>query len=666
VAASPPGHPGRAGYLSNLGVALQALSECAAEEEPLAEAVTAFREAVAATGVDHPDRTTYLVNLANALQVRHDRAPGHAPPPEAGLLTEAASCYAEAAGNTGAPALARIYAYRQVSRLAVRRGAGEDALAAAEAAVALLPQVTPGTLVRRDRERQLGQLAGLAGDAAAAAVSAGRPGRAAELLEQTRGLLVAETLQARSSDLSQLKATEAGTELATTFERLRQRIDALDGAGPQAQQKEGRAAGRSAELYQAGAWQAAEGLAQARQQAHQAWDELIDRIRASGFPRFLQAPGADELAGQAGEGPVVFVFTSPVCCAAVALIGEPPWVRVVSLPGLTETEAYRQANQLRDARIRATAPPDPSGQEGRLEAERQLSDVLGWLWDAITGPILAALEYTATPATGQDWPRLWWCPVGILGYLPLHAAGHHADTRADDPTLSSNPRTVLDRVVSSYTPTIRSLAYARAHRAPPQRGTTLIIAVPQAPDTPPLPGVIVEAEALGEMMPAAYCLPEPTCGRVLAALPEHAIAHFACHGYADLIDPGHSELVMPDRKVKPLTLTDISALKMNAGLAYLSACDTLFVRQNLADEAVHLTGAFHLAGYQHVIGTLWSINDTAATKLAVGVYARLTRNGTTEPDADLAARALHHATRDLRVRFPGHPSLWVTHTHTGS
>jgi CHAT domain-containing protein len=225
---------------------------------------------------------------------------------------------------------------------------------------------------------------------------------------------------------------------------------------------------------------------------------------------------------------------------------------------------------------------------------------------------------------------------------------------------------VLDRAVSSYTPTIRSLAYARAHRPPPRRGTTLIIAVPQAPGAPPLPGVTAEAEALGEMMPAAHRLPQPTRGRVLAALPEHAIAHFACHGYADLVDPGASELVMPDRETRPLTLTDISMLHLNARLAYLSACDTLFVRQNLADEAVHLTGAFHLAGYQHVIGTLWSINDAAATKLAVGVYARLTGNGTTEPDAGLAARALHQATRDLRARFPDHPSLWVTHTHTGS
>ena len=662
VAASLPEDPDRASHLSNLGVALQALSEYASKAELLAEALASFRDAVAATGSGHPDRATYLINMGNALQVSHDQGSGISPPADTGLLTEAADSYAEAAEDTAAPALARIYAYRQMSRLAIRRNAGEDALASAEAAVKLLPQVATRALVRRDRERQLGQLAGLAGDVAAAAISAGRPERAVELLEQTRGLLVAETLQARSGELAKLRATESGAKLAEAFEELRQRLDALDWAVPGRPQQPS-PAGPSANLYQARARQAAESMARTRQQAHQAWEELIHQIRASGFPDFLRPPDADELTAQADKGPVVFVFTSPTHCDALVITaGPPPRVRILPLPRLTETEAYRQANQFRDARIRATADPHP---ERRLAAESQILDILAWLWDTITEPILDTLGYTATPAAEEDWPRLWWCPVGILAYLPLHAAGHHADIRADDPAQSGIPRTVLDRALSSYTPTIRGLAYARGHHPPPTVDTTLIVAVPEAPGTPPLPGVLSEAETLSELIPHSHRLPEPTRGNVLRALPEHAVAHFACHGYADLIDPGASELVVPDREIRPLTLKDISALQLNARLAYLSACDTFIVRQNLADEAVHLTGAFHLAGYQHVIGTLWSINDDAAKELAVNVYTHLTRNGIIRPDADLAARSLHHATRSLRARSPDIPSLWVTHTHTG-
>lgn len=197
-------------------------------------------------------------------------------------------------------------------------------------------------------------------------------------------------------------------------------------------------------------------------------------------------------------------------------------------------------------------------------------------------------------------------------------------------------------MVSSYIPTVR------------------------APDTPPLPGVAAEAKALVKLMPTACWLKEPTRGTVLDALPRHSVVHFACHGYADLTDPGASELAMRDRGIEPLILQDISALEMNQGLAYLSACDTMFARPSLADEAVHLAGAFHLAGYQHVIATLWNVSDAAARDLAVGVYARLSRNGTADPQPDLAAQALHHATRKLRARRLTIPSLWASHTHTGS
>src|SRR4029077_20061596 len=83
-----------------------------------------------------------------------------------------------------------------------------------------------------------------------------------------------------------------------------------------------------------------------------------------------------------------------------------------------------------------------------LILETAITTTLEWLWDHITAPILGTLGHT-TPAS-DVWPRLWWCPTGALTLLPLHAAGRHhtADT-------------VYDRVISSYTPTLRALHHAR-------------------------------------------------------------------------------------------------------------------------------------------------------------------------------------------------------------
>ena len=187
----------------------------------LAEAVQAGRDAVAATPADHPDRARYLSNLGTALQALSERTGDTA------ALAEAGRCFTQAAENASAPAAVRIGAYRAVAGLPDHAGGSpQEALAAVEAAVGLLPQVAPRALVRADREYSLGQLASLAGQAAAAAVAAGRPGRAVELLEQTRGVLVADTLDARSSDLTRLRGQQPG--LADEFDELRARIDVLD------------------------------------------------------------------------------------------------------------------------------------------------------------------------------------------------------------------------------------------------------------------------------------------------------------------------------------------------------------------------------------------------------------------------------------------------------
>jgi len=99
--------------------------------------------------------------------------------------------------------------------------------------------------------------------------------------------------------------------------------------------------------------------------------------------------------------------------------------------------------------------------------------------------------------------------------------------------------------------------------------------------------------------------------------------------------------------------------------AYLSACRTADAGPRLADEAIHLTGAFQLAGYRHVIGTLWPVYDLISAIVAENVYRRLTRDGTTPPDTNTTASALRAAIRDLRETHPSRPDLWAGYVHVG-
>jgi CHAT domain-containing protein len=259
-----------------------------------------------------------------------------------------------------------------------------------------------------------------------------------------------------------------------------------------------------------------------------------------------------------------------------------------------------------------------------------------------------------------EWPRITWCPVGVMSRLPLHASGHHNDAR-DRP---GGPRTVLDQAVSAYTTSARALADAR----PPRIGTghtPLVIAVTDGP--PPFEPLDAskEAERIRKLIPQAVVWTDPAPSAVRVALVEHSIAHFACHGSTNPQDPEQSYLALPDDHTAPLTVASIISILVDADLAYLSACDTTVTPASLDDEFIHLTSAFQLAGYRHVIGTLWRVHEPTSADMAVEFYRHLTLDGTLPPDPGLSARALHEAVRALREEYPNSPSLWAAYTHTG-
>jgi hypothetical protein len=653
VTATDRHHPAYGPHLSNLGLALQAQYRHTGREAALTDAITAGREAVEATPVDHPDRALYLSNLATGLQALSERT-GQADAERSIVVAEARIRYAEAARNENARPIVRIGAYSALAALpALSPDAEEqstppppDELAAVEAAVGLLPLVTPRTLARSDREHGLGRLGPLAALAAATAVAAGLPERAVELLEQARGVLVADTLDARGGDLVRLRAYSS--TLADRCEKLRAAVDVPDLGG-----------------------NVAGGV---RQQAHTEWDAFVAEVRRiGGFEDFLGTPGIETLSEYACSGPIVMVTTSGQRSTALILTGDTQApVRALPLVGITEDDAVRQAERLLAAQDTVRDPDAGAG--ASIAAQADIREVLAWLWDHVAGPVLDTLGYKATPADDEPWPRVWWCPVGVLAFLPLHAAGHHDDPDAGPNAEAPGLRAVLDRVVSSYTATARALAYSRVTRPPDgtrtttvaaDQATTLIIAAADAPGSPWLSGVTKEADSLADLIPGSRVLADPTGDAVLATLADHAVVHFACHGYTDWANPAASSLALHDHDTAPLTVTDISALQLNGDLAFLAACETTATAPALANEAVHITGAFHLAGYAHVIGTLWPVDDATTAELALDFYRRLTADGHEPPDADHAPRALHDATRRLRDRYPMTPTLWAAYTHTG-
>ncbi len=324
VAAALPGHPGRAGMLSGLGTALTLLAGLTGDARLLDEAVRTGREAVDATPPGHPWRASTQVNLGSSLARRY--ASG-----DPGALAEARATFAEAADQAAAPYV-RMRACQGLGRLETEGGDHRAALAAYEDAVALLPMLTPRWLSRADREHGLGEEAGLAAEAASAALSAGRPRRAVELLEQARGVLLGEAMDARGG-MGELHGR--APDLAGRVAALREALDSPDRARP------GQAPGPDPGAR--------------RQRLAREWDEVLEAVRAlPGLERFLSPPAADELRRQAADGPVVMVNVSRFRCDALILTDE---TRVVELPSLSAAAVREQAARLAAASRGGAAGP---------------------------------------------------------------------------------------------------------------------------------------------------------------------------------------------------------------------------------------------------------------------------------------------------------------------
>jgi tetratricopeptide (TPR) repeat protein len=617
----------RAALLSNLALAQYARYRGGGDRADLAAALGSAERAAAASD---PPRARCLIPLA-AIARQWCRVATDGSVQNAGL-----QALRTAVADESAPLYERVSAFRLMGEMLAADGP-EAALAAYTSAVDLLPRVAPRHLRRSASEQLLSGFAGLAADAAACALLARRPERAVSLLELGRGILLSQVLDVRT-DLADLRAVSP--RLADRLGELREALD------PDAEP--------AAALPSAGQAQAATLAADRRRRLAAEWDDLVAQIRERpGLAGFLRRPQLLDLLAEAREGAIALVNVSEYRCDALLLTGD--GLTVVPLPTLTAEEAGGRSRALFGAVERAGQPW--LGTRAQQEAEQEITAILRWLWATTAEPVLAALGMAAPLPAGTAPPRLWWSASGPLGQMPLHAAGWHAD--------GGDRQTVLDCAVSSYTPTVAALRHARraaALRLPDPR-CALVVAMAHTPGAPDLPGADTEARMVAARFPGCRVLTEADASReaVLGGLPSAQIAHFALHGRSDPGDPSVTGLLLHDRA---LTIRDIARLDLpRARLAYLSACETSRPATDLTDEAVHITGAFQMAGFPEVVGTLWSVDDAAALAIATRVYEAVpgTGNGTAGP----IPAALRQATLELRAGRPETPSLWAGFIHVG-
>ncbi|RCW46785.1 CHAT domain-containing protein [Halopolyspora algeriensis] len=579
----------------------------------LETAVEMFDRALIAMPDTAPERVAVSTHLGRALQTLHRRTGRRK------LYRWARKTLTEAATLRTGPADQRLRAANLCGRLAAQARRWSEALESFTMAVELLPLVTRGKRAVASPATQR-QWAYVTADAAACAVEVGQPERAVELLEHGRRALLSELLPA-GGELGELHRKQQG--LATEAVRLRRLLD------------------RPPEDPELAAGDIITEDARRRWLAD-AWDDLLREARSEHIQNdHLRITPFSALASAADEGSVVLVNLSRY--RSDALIVFAGRVLPVPLPDATPESATEQAeaavSAAQQTHADTQAAPD---QQGLVEA-------MDWLWHTIARPVLDRMGYTRTPGGNERWPRLWWSVTGALAFLPLHAA-----------TSTSNA-SVLDRVVSSYTPGLSVLLRTK-QRTPGTSSRALVVGAPTPAD--PSPASSMQAHTLAQCWPSADVLAREggTPEDVLDVLPDYPLVHICEPSIERPAHPAAGRVLDRGSQGRSLGLIELGQTHLpDAEFAYLGRCGS--TAETPSTAAVPLGSALGFAGFAHVVSSLWAVDGDSAARIHADVCDDLSEEGYFATER--SGYALHAAARRLREECPEQPALWAAHAHVG-
>ncbi|GKT66816.1 TPR domain containing protein [Colletotrichum tofieldiae] len=638
VTMTPEEYPDLVRMLSNLGDMLFRQYKRTEDMDDLAAALSSAKKAVSDTPEDNPNRAIWLSSLGDKRFCKYEQT-GNVDD-----LNDALSHFEEATKCSTAIPLVRVHAARKAIGILQTFPMWERACELAQDAVKLLPSVCGRYLDRRDQQHAVLQTVGLASDACSLSLRTGRVNQALQQVEFGRGLILGYLIDSRS-DVSILRKDHP--DLANEFEQLRFSVSRpIDAVEPIVRDQ----------------------AINERREAIRLLEDCLDRIRRhDGHQRFLLEPTLDELLQCATEGPIIIVNVTSI--SSDAIIVSSSGIKAINLPEITPSKASFPAGTLGMSR-------STNGYREKHDRDLQIKtnvttqysvEFLSWLWRVCVRPILTELEVTVSTKP----PRMWWIGTGVAASYPFHAAGCYSDGSLED---------TLSLTVPSYTPTIKSLTYARscAERSSGdkhKRGSVLVVAMPETPGQNPLSGVPEESaavkQALGDVFKVEY-LEQPSAEQVMDRMRESDIVHFACHGSSDRANPSDSHLLLQRStpagpSMDKLTVQAISERQTlgKARIAYLSACSTAEVKAGqFADEALHIVSAFQVAGFGHVIGSLWSADDKTCARVARLFYEYLIREGRRNVTNRDVAEALRYATQT--VRRDQDPLIWAPYIHAGA
>ncbi|KAF1345096.1 CHAT domain-containing protein [Delphinella strobiligena] len=605
VSKTPKSRPSRLGALYSLGGRIYKQYEDSMDKGErlslLRKAFEIAEECVRDSPANHPDLPNYLRVLAKRrlkLALFMDESDK---PKLLAQLRVVAMTYQHAFDQRYDTPIDRVESGRCAGYAYMQLKDWEIASEILSEAVNLFRRVSPSYLDGSDRQRQLNGLSGISSLACAAYFSLDKPEPGIEILEAGRGIM-ANIAMGYHADLSPIR--QADQVLYRQYVNLRDFISQpLVTPSTHGVDVVGKRMSNLREL-----------------------EEVEEKIRSlHGLESFNRSLTVQQMRGLAAEGPIVSFCTVDQRCDAIIITEKS--VQYLPLPKLRNADIkLRIPLVVSSSRLSMAKPTQWAS------ANKRMRGLLSWLWESAVRPVLEQLGLLQITKT-QPLTRLWWVMSGPLGLLPLHAAGR------------GHQENVYNHVISSYTPSLAALAFARQceKNAETVPAKAALITMPQTPGGLSALSTESETQAIYEVLQSntgqeqIINLCQPNASDVLHNMRSSNanILHLACHAEPDLKDPSNSALLFGSdpQAASPESVPIRELMQYNGSsethqrplrLAYLSACCTAQQYDlRLIDENLHLAAAFQLLGFPAVVGSLWEADDAAATLIAGEFYAKL-------------------------------------------
>lgn len=229
--------------------------------------------------------------------------------------------------------------------------------------------------------------------------------------------------------------------------------------------------------------------------------------------------------------------------------------------------------------------------------------------------------------------------------------------------VSNNMNTFLDADLRYHFSGEQSLSYYQKLK------NCLFVADPQYPtDTkwsfPPLPGTIREVKQIRENLPdlknhKILTGEKATVENIMQDICEYDLLYFGTHGVSDEENPLDASFLVvaahPKGKhfISARAIQDLRhSCKLKAHLVVLSACQTALGQEHQGGM-IGLARAFQIAGANHILMSLWNINDSE-TAILMNLFFKYLKSG----NELLPHEALRRAILEFKAGN-GNPNYWA-------